>query len=282
MTWRKSERVCHCRIHEPVPDEEPTYNDHDRKLLADVQEHGWHLVMIRDDALTAGWVFSVGMWHTLTSPELAIFGMEGPHAGNVINQIGDQVRSGLSLGPDVVVSGVLEEGRTVGFRPVDDSWYRPMFGYATWFGQEPPLPIAQAVWSDTAGRFPWDEGGDRDGVSQPSLWIPADQHPIGPWSGMLKEGGWAFPDRPDTTAFTTKRVALEQAAIAFVFHDRDGSWQFIDAAPWVQGDVVISHLGHLIDQDPSVEELADLPIGWEASRDGPDGPWVRRPMPLPD
>ena len=177
------------------------------------------------------------------------------------------------------MADVLEEDRTVGFRPIDASWYRPMFGYATWFGQMPPLPIAQAVWSDSEGRFPWDDDGDRDGANQPSLWLPADKHPIGPWTGTLAEGRWAFPDRPDTTAFTTKRVAVEVAAIVFVFHDRDGTWQFIDSEPWVRADVVVSHLGHLIDQDPTLVDLADLPIGSEASRDGPDAPWTRRPMP---
>jgi hypothetical protein len=278
MTWLDPDRVCHCLLHEPVEGQEASFNDHDRKLIEDVEMHGWHLVMIATDATTEGWVFSVGMWHTLASPELAIFGMQANHAANVLNQIGDRVRAGQGIGPDVVVADVLEEGRTVGFRAVDDSWYRPMFGYATWFGQLPPLPIAQAVWSDRDGRFPWDEDADPDGASQPSLWIPADQHPIGPWSGMLPERPWAFPDRPDARSFTTRRVAIEKAPIAFVSHDQDGAWQFIDAEPWVAEDVLLLHLGHVVEQDPTLEGLADLPIGWEASRDGPDAPWTRRAL----
>jgi hypothetical protein len=205
--------------------------------------------------------------------------MQANHAANVLNQIGERVRSGSGIGPEVVVADILEEGRTVGFRAVDDSWYRPMFGYATWFGQKPPLPIAQVVWSDAEGGFPWDEADGWNGALQPSLWLPAAQHPIGPWSGVLTEGGWAFPDRPDTTSFTTKRVALARAAIVFVYHDREGTWQFIDADPWAEEDVVVSHLGHVIEQDHTLEQIADLPIGWGASRDGPDGPWTRRPMP---
>jgi hypothetical protein len=151
-----------------------------------------------------------------------------------------------------------------------------MFGYATWFGRLPPLPIAQVVWSDGQGRLPWEEGADADGSRQPSLWIPADQHPLGPWSGMLADVPWAFRERPDSTAFTTKRV-FRGAAIAYVFHDREGTWQFVDAEPWVPDDFVVSHLGHIIEQEPSLAELADLPIGWGASRDGPEGPWIRRP-----
>jgi hypothetical protein len=278
MTWLDPARVCHCRLHEPEPDQESSFDDDDRKLIADVETHGWHLVMIQDDAAAAGWVFSVGMWHTLASPELAIFGMRANQAANVLNQIGDEVRAGLSIGPDVVVTNVLEEGRIVGFRLVDATWYRPMFGYATWFGQRPPLPIAQIVWSDDQGRLPWDEHAGARGSMQPSLWVPVDQHPIGPWAGMSAEGRWTFPDRPDSTAFTTKRV-LGGAAITFVYHDREGTWQFIDAEAWVTDDVVVSHLGHIIEQDPSLEELADLPTGWGASRDGLEATWIRRPTP---
>jgi hypothetical protein len=34
-------------------------------VTSDVVEHGWHLVLIPDEAEANGWVFLVGMWHTL-------------------------------------------------------------------------------------------------------------------------------------------------------------------------------------------------------------------------
>ncbi len=34
-------------------------------------------------------------------------------------------------------------------------------------------------------------------------------------------------------------------------------------------------LHHTIDRDPSLAELADLPLGWWAERNTPDEPWYR-------
>ena len=99
MIARDQDRECHCRLHEPLPGQDATLSDGDRKLIADVLNHGWHLVQIPDDSESPGWVFSVGMWHSLGSPELAVFGMGLNDAGNLINHIGARIRSGTAIGP---------------------------------------------------------------------------------------------------------------------------------------------------------------------------------------
>lgn len=38
---------------------------------------------------------------------------------------------------------------------------------------------------------------------------------------------------------------------------------------------VISCFHHPIDKDPSLAELADLPLGWWAERLAPGHPWIR-------
>jgi hypothetical protein len=279
MTWNDPDRECHCRIDEPIPGEEASYDDGDRTLMAHVAEFGWHIVMIPDDPQSAGWVFSVGMWHTLGTPELAVFGLEAGQAASVINLIGDHVRAGTSIGPDVSLDDVLEDERLVGFRAVDESWYGPMFGYATWFGRRPPLPIAQVVWADTKGRFPWDAEVDEGyRLRQPSLWIPISEHPQGRWSGALIEEPWSFPDPPDTAAFTSKRIAFDDHPVLVVVHNADGAWQFLDGQDVTSDDVVLVHLAHVVGANEGVVEVADLPYGWEAERATEGSPWVRRPV----
>lgn len=279
MLWHDPQRECHCRIDEPVADQESSFDDGDRKVMRDVKEYGWHLVAIPDEPQTSGWVFSVGMWHTLGSPELVVFGMGAGHAANAINEVGEHVRAGRWIGPDVVFDDVLAESRLVTFRAAHPSWYGPMFGYATWFGRRPPLPVAQIVWADPQGRFPWDADVDQEYTfRQPSLWIPADKHPQGPWSGTLIEGAWPFPDPPDTAAFTTKRIAFEDHPVLLVVHDADGSWQFLDGQDVTQGDVALVHLAHVVGANLAVTELADLPKGWEAERQAEGGTWTRRPF----
>ena len=38
-------------------------------------------------------------------------------------------------------------------------------------------------------------------------------------------------------------------------------------------------IGHILDRDPTILPLLDLPAGWEAERETPTGDWVRRPPP---
>lgn len=278
MDWHDPNRECHCRLEEPASDDRGL-DEQDRLVLANVTEFGWHIVQIRDDPMSAGWVFSVGMWHTLGSPELAMFGMEPAHAGNAINLIGDHVRAGRHIGHDVTFDDILAENRLVAFRPAHQSWYPPLFGYATWFAQRPPLPIAQMVWADTEGRFPWDADVEATcRLAQPSLWVPVDQHPPSRWSGALIGKDWPFPEPPTTPAFTTRRVAFDHSPVLWVLHEANGDWQFLDGGSTNEDDIAVIHLVHAAGLDPTIIGLADLPRGWEARRARPDEAWARRPL----
>lgn len=280
MIWSNPERECHCRIDEPDLGQESTFDEGDRTVMANVAEHGWHIVQIPDEPQSSGWVFSVGMWHTLGSPELAVFGMAAKDAAHLINQIGAHVRSGHPIGPDVVLDDVLEDDRPVTFRSADSSWYGPMFGYATWFARRPPLPVAQVVWADAHGRFLWDDGiDDWYRHTQPSLWIPASEHPQGRWSGALVDGPWPFADPPDTATFTTKRIAFEHYPVLYVVHDSNGDWQLLDGQDVTPEDAALVHLGHVVGAHAGIAELSDLPAGWEAFRESESGPWTRRQRP---
>lgn len=273
-------RECHCRIDEPIPGQEATFDDSDRTVMANIAEHGWHIVQIPDEPQSTGWVFSVGMWHTLGSSDLAVFGLALNDAASLINQIGDRVRSGRLVGPDVIVDDLLDGNRLVTFRPVHASWDRPLFGYAHWFGRRLPLPMAQVVWADVHGRFLWDEGiDDWYRNTQPSIWIPAADHPHGRWSGTLIEGPWPFPDPPDTLAFSTKRIVFDRHPVLHVVHNSDGAWQFLDGQDVAQEDVALVHMAHVVGAHEGVVDVADLPRGWEASRESALAPWTRHLMP---
>jgi hypothetical protein len=57
----------------------------------------------------------------------------------------------------------------------------------------------------------------------------------------------------------------------------NGNWQFMcggtDHFGSNDGNFVI--VGVLLDFDPSLDELSDLPPGWEAERRDPASPWIR-------
>ena len=91
---------------------------------------------------------------------------------------------------------------------------------------------------------------------------------------------WPFSDPPNFNAFTTRQVLEGGRAILVVYHDvEDGAWQFHGPGEWAADDLVVICLSHAVDYDPTVRELADLPRGWGASRDGLGEPWRRFAMP---
>lgn len=108
-------------------------DDYDRKLLADVESHRWHLVGIEDDPDGPAYVFSVGIFHTLGQPEVCIFGSSSTKTmGQIINGIGDLMKSGQTF-EDWHVSGDVLDGYSCMFRRVDPALFREYFGYALWF-----------------------------------------------------------------------------------------------------------------------------------------------------
>ena len=81
-----------------------------------------------------------------------------------------------------------------------------------------------------------------------------------------------FEDGPATMAFLSETVHTEEEAVTYVCHDADdGAWQFLgDRMAEVDGPVLVC-LQHLIEHDPSLKELADLPVGWCAEGAVPRG-----------
>lgn len=86
---------------------------------------------------------------------------------------------------------------------------------------------------------------------------------------------WPFADPPNVATITVRQV-LEGSPILYVSHDADdGSWQFLTGDEPQEKDGRVVALGTVVDLDPTVTELADLPLGSYAWRDTLGAPWQR-------
>ena len=93
---------------------------------------------------------------------------------------------------------------------------------------------------------------------------------------------WSFPDSPDCAVFSTLGVVNDKHPILLVTHDsEDGAWQFLDSFSPPLDDAVVVGLEEIVELDRSLIELADLPLGWQASRSSSAFPWVRAKAGLP-
>lgn len=233
-------------------------DDSDRKLLHDVNEHGWHLVAIDDEEEGPAYVFSVGIFHTLGHPEICIFGLSSTRTmGQIINSIGDLIKSGQSF-DDWEASDEVLDGYSCLFRKVDPKFYREYLGYARWFYEGDEFPMLQCVWPDGDHNYPWD--ADFSAQTQPVL-------------ATMKV--WPFDEAKNFGVYTTKQVIEDGYPILLVTHDDDGDWQFLCGTTNESEDARLVCLKEIVESNPSVAELADLPMGWQAQRDAPDQPWEK-------
>jgi hypothetical protein len=87
---------------------------------------------------------------------------------------------------------------------------------------------------------------------------------------------WKFADPPNLAVIADRAIFDRDAWIAFVSHDEDdGGWQFHSREPLSEANAAVVSLRNVVERDASIGELADLPLGWQAQRTDPNGPWLR-------
>ena len=93
---------------------------------------------------------------------------------------------------------------------------------------------------------------------------------------MASTDPWPFDQPRNCASFVTREVMDREEPILLVTHDSDDhGWQFIGSSDGTPENARIILLSEAVGLDPSVLQLADLPVGWHASRDSPDDPWIR-------
>jgi len=246
--------------------------------ISHIEEFGCSVVNVARSGHGLGWSYTIGILDTSGKPEIITVGLPSETAHSALNEAAKLLRSGVDLAQgrhhDLVGQVDCE------FRPVDPKWVRHLMGWAVWYYDGTDFPVLQAVYPDLENRFPEEEGFDKafeQPLMQPDapmtrvasdFWASAD-----PTSSLFN---WKFSDPPHTGVYLSKTVNNGSEPVTFVSHDaEDGAWQLLGDSMSDPGGV-ISCFHHPIDRDPSIAELADLPLGWYAERDKVGDPWIRR------
>lgn len=76
--------------------------------------------------------------------------------------------------------------------------------------------------------------------------------------------------------FCCSHVFRHERPVNLVVYE-EGDWQFMCGMNDHQGasDGFYVHVGHLIDRDTTLNEVADLSDNWEAERREPGAPWIK-------
>lgn len=84
-----------------------------------------------------------------------------------------------------------------------------------------------------------------------------------------------FSDAPNTAVFICSHILDGRENILFVSHDADdGAWQFLCGKEHDESDARIVSLKYVLDLDPTIVKLKDLPLGCCAERKSKNDKWV--------
>ena len=95
------------------------------------------------------------------------------------------------------------------------------------------------------------------------------------------DGAWPFQDADNTAVFCCEHVFSDNLPILYVTHDHDGDWQFLCGAQHAEAKPKLVCLGCIVEKDPTLWTLADMPVGWGADRQDFGSPWNREANPQP-
>jgi hypothetical protein len=165
-------------------------DDHDRKLLADVERHGWHVLGVEEDEEGPAFAYSIGLYRSFKHPEILVVGLPIEVMHRIINAVGEVARSGerfehLDESEDVL------DGHNVAFHIVERTYYPDYFGYARWLYRGDDFPALQCVWPDSQHRNPW----------HPEFGVGPGRQPL-----LSDDTSWPFHEGRNRAVFTTKPV----------------------------------------------------------------------------
>jgi hypothetical protein len=91
---------------------------------------------------------------------------------------------------------------------------------------------------------------------------------------------WEFKYPPSTAVIANRKIFQHGGWIAYVSHEVDeAGWQFhTNDAEVSESDAQVVSLEDILNHDPSICELADLPVGWQAWRASAMAVWKRSPL----
>lgn len=82
-------------------------------------------------------------------------------------------------------------------------------------------------------------------------------------------GKWPFADPKNVAVITCREIMTGVVQACYATHDADdGMWQFHPdySNPCKEEDAMLVSLESIYKIDPTIGELADLPMGWSARR----------------
>lgn len=135
----------------------PTPHDNiERRIRSDIRKYGWHVVNVMSDEQAPAWSYTVGLDHSFSHPELAIFDLPHDVAQPVLNVAASYIQKEARIYEDYGRYDDILEGYEVIARSAATPWLRYFFGWAARLRPDAQLRVIQLFWPRRDELFPWE------------------------------------------------------------------------------------------------------------------------------
>jgi hypothetical protein len=231
----------------------------DDKLLEDIKQYGWAVMLIEATDYLPSVAYTVGLWKKYHHPELIAFGLSTKTLHSILNIGGELVKSGNVLATGFDYDDFID-GSKAQLIQVDNRNIRDYFGYAIWFNETNDFPALQIVWTDRNNNFPWNNNFEEEFIYRQPL--------------LDRNADFKYREAKDLAIFTTRQWLENRKPILRVVHDEDGEWQFLTGEQ-IPEDAKIVALEQMTLSDPTLNDVFNLDYGEAAERNFIGDNWVR-------
>jgi hypothetical protein len=260
-------RPCTCRICTNEPDDVDTPAN--RTVIENVGTHGWHSYHVAGSWVS--WLYSMGFEHSYDQPEVVMSGFGQSDMALMTRKVAEYFAEGGEYAEDRTLVSVGDD--ELGLHAVHPDWlHTELFLGAEWFNRGISRASQIVLLSEDP---PWPK--------QPRFWLPPAEQSI-EWRAFVSDGDveWRHPLPWKTPVLVSQSIMRRGEWIFSVFHDHADDWQCLDGYEFTADDLELVPLSAILERDPAVAGLLDMPRGERAWRERPDAPWQRATFEPPE
>jgi hypothetical protein len=241
------------------------HEEHDKATKTNIEkairDFGWFVAKFEADTACPAMGYTIGLWETFKHPEIICFGLSTNLMHQLLNDAGEKIAQGKTIKTDIDDNYYLEKSPVM-FKNIEPENINDYMGYGRWYYKYNDFQAIQLFWTDKQGKYPWQNEYSIDfQFRQPLLYKILD---------------FKFFEPQNVASFTTKQILLEGKPILRVIHDDDeGAWQFFPGENVTIADAMLVSLSSVVNHDPTVNELFNMPTGQYATRAFIGDKWVR-------
>lgn len=224
-----------------------------------IEQQGFYVCNFEAEDCCPAFSYTVGLRVTQNHPDFLTMGLSVEMNSYLVVEAAEKVKSGKIIEPNHEYDDFLD-GVPVRFVTIQRPHMQRHFGFAREYYDTDQFKALQIVWPDKQGRWPWDEGCD-EALAYCQKLLDRDPH-------------FAFYSPTNLVSFCSRGVFEKNLSIYDVVHQANGEWQFISNEPCTPENIMLVCLEEVVKQDPTINELYDLPYGKRAWREKVGGKWT--------